>query len=69
MLATRVDLEERGLRSSDLVQRFFALYENEKHKMAIELLSHSQSRILDKSANLELLTVFRAMELCHSAGR
>lgn len=67
MLATRADLEERGLSFPDLVQRFFALHENHKHKMAIGLLGHSQSRILDKSANSELLTVFRAMELYHSA--
>lgn len=67
MLATRTHLEEKGLSFSDLVRRFFTLHENEKHKMAIGLLGHSQSRFLDKSASSELLTVFRAMELYHSA--
>ena len=67
MLATRVDLEERGLAFPDLIRRFFALYRDQKHKTALGLLCYSQSRILDKSADSELLTAFKAMELYHSA--
>ena len=67
MPATRATLEAMGLKFPELIQRYFALNANQKHKTALGLLSHSQARILDKSTDSELLTAFKAIELYHKA--
>jgi len=67
MPATRAALEERGLEFPKLIQTYFVLNENPKHRTALGLLSHSQSRILAKSTDAELLAAFQAVELYHDA--
>ena len=65
MLATRAVLEQYGLDFSALISRFFELYETEGHGRALNLLSHSQARVLDGSASAELMGTFMAVEHYH----
>lgn len=70
MLAPLGTLQEAGLEFSALLRNYFGLEatkKSRKHLLAMHQLAHSQSRLLDKSADAELLAAFRAIELYHSA--
>ena len=70
MLAPLATLHEAGLEYCALLSNYFALKttkRSRKHLLAMHQLAHSQSRLLDKSADAELLAAFRAVELYHSA--
>ena len=70
MLAPLATLQNSGLDFSTLVNNYFSLEatkRSRKHLLAMHQLAHSQSRLLDKSADAELLAAFKAVELFHSA--
>ena len=67
MLATRANLEDHGLSYSELMSNYHILRQSVMHRTALQYICHSQSRILDQSADAEFLAVFRAAELYHGA--
>ena len=70
MLATRTTLQKAGLEYSTLIKNYFGLEgtaKGRKHLLAMRQLGHSQSRVLDKSTDAELLAAFKAIELYHSS--
>ena len=66
MFATRSALAEHGLGFSSLMQNYGDLQLSERHRTALNYLGHSQSRLLDQSADSELLSTVKAVELFHS---
>ena len=70
MLATLATLQNAGLEFSALINNYFSLEstpKGRKHLLAMHQLGHSQSRVLDKSTDAELLATFKAIELYHSS--
>ena len=70
MLATLTTLQKAGLEYSALINNYFALNntaKGRKHLLAMHQLGHSQTRVLDKSTDAELLAAFKAIELYHSS--
>lgn len=67
MLASKATLEDHGLSYSDLMSNYHILRQSVMHRTALQYICHSQSRILDQSADAEFLAVFRAAELYHGA--
>ena len=66
MLTTRITLEKHGLDFSSLIRNYHSLQQSENHQTALRYLVHSQSRLLDQSADSELLTTVKAVEQFHS---
>ena len=66
IFATRATLDQSGVDFSDLVNRYFDLY-NSKHRAGLQALSESQSSLVDQSTASELLSTCQAIEQYHKA--
>jgi len=70
LLATLATLQNAGLQYSKLISNYFTMEstpKGRKHLLAMHQLGHSQSRVLDKSTDAELLAAFKGVELYHSS--